>query len=143
MLRSVEGELYVTGDNSKLQLGIDRKIKRRVSPSAIEFDTPGEKILIAQANGYFNVVYSEYGQVYSWGDNTHGQLGTEDMDSQARPINITKNLGLKSDESVVQISLGPDSTILLLNNGQYISFGNNQFSQLGLNNSNKQILKPE
>lgn len=83
LLRSVEGELYVTGDNSKLQLGIDRKIKRRISPSAIEFDTPGEKILIAQANGFFNIVYSEYGQVYSWGDNSHGQLGTEDQVSYA------------------------------------------------------------
>lgn len=83
LLRSVEGELYVTGDNSKLQLGIDRKIKRRISPSAIEFDTPGEKILIAQANGFFNIVYSEYGQVYSWGDNSHGQLGTDDQVSYA------------------------------------------------------------
>lgn len=83
LLRSVEGELYVTGDNSKLQLGIDRKIKRRISPSAIEFDTPGEKILIAQANGFFNIVYSEYGQVYSWGDNSHAQLGTEDQVSYA------------------------------------------------------------
>lgn len=83
LLRSVEGELYVTGDNSKLQLGIDRKIKRRISPSAIEFDTPEEKILIAQANGFFNIVYSEYGQVYSWGDNSHGQLGTEDQVSYA------------------------------------------------------------
>lgn len=80
-MRSVEGEVFVTGDNSKLQLGIDKKIKRRSSPSLVQFDHENEKTLIAQANGYFNVVYTEFGNIYAWGDNSYGQLGTNDFDS--------------------------------------------------------------
>lgn len=74
LFRSVDGQLFVTGDNSKFQLGIDSRIKRRVSPTAIQFDSE-DKVLIAQAQGYFNVAYTEFGNVYTWGDNSQGQLG--------------------------------------------------------------------
>jgi alpha-tubulin suppressor-like RCC1 family protein len=47
LMRSVEGEVFVTGDNSKMQLGIDKKIKRRSSPSLVQFDHENEKTLIA------------------------------------------------------------------------------------------------
>lgn len=72
MFRSVEGEVFVTGDNSKYQLGIGKKIKRRISPTAIILQDSQEKILLAQAQGFHNVIYTEYGNVYSWGDNNHG-----------------------------------------------------------------------
>ncbi len=72
LFRSVEGQLYVTGDNSKFQLGIDSRVKRRVSPTAVNFENPDDKVLLASAQGYFNVVYTEFGNVYTWGDNSSG-----------------------------------------------------------------------
>ncbi len=47
LFRSVDGTLFVTGDNSKFQLGIGHKIKRRVSPTMISFDNEDEKVLLA------------------------------------------------------------------------------------------------
>ena len=47
LFRSVDGEVFVTGDNQKCQLGIGKKIKRRISPTAIQLDDPNEKILLA------------------------------------------------------------------------------------------------
>ena len=49
LFRSVEGEVFVTGDNSKYQLGIGKKIKRRISPTAIQLEDMQEKVLLAQA----------------------------------------------------------------------------------------------
>jgi alpha-tubulin suppressor-like RCC1 family protein len=72
LFRSVEGEVFVTGDNSKCQLGIGKKIKRRISPTAIQLEDPNEKVLLAQARGFHCLIYTEYGNLYSWGDNTYG-----------------------------------------------------------------------
>ena len=138
----MEGEVFVTGDNSKMQLGIDKKIKRRVSPSNIQFDQENEKALIAQANGFFNVVYTEFGNVYAWGDNQYGQLGTGNTEPQSRPFNVTKGLRLAEDESIVQISLSADATMLLLNNGQYISYGGNKYGKLAVNAMEEVVLTP-
>lgn len=44
---------------------------------------------------------------------------------------------------MVQISLSPDSTILLLNNGQYIAFGNNKYNKLGVSSSEEVITQPQ
>jgi alpha-tubulin suppressor-like RCC1 family protein len=46
VFRSVEGDIYVTGDNSKGQLGIEKKIKRRTSPTAVQLQDVDEKVLL-------------------------------------------------------------------------------------------------
>ncbi len=63
LFRSVEGDLFVTGDNHKGQLGIGKKIKRRTSPTSISLQDPEEKILLASARGCHNIIYTEYGNM--------------------------------------------------------------------------------
>jgi alpha-tubulin suppressor-like RCC1 family protein len=54
-------------------------------------------------------------------------LGTGSTEQVKLPVNITDKLGLKSSETVVQISLGFKHAVLLLNSGESIAFGSNEF----------------
>ena len=132
LIRSLEGELFAVGNNKKGQLGLGKKIKRRMSPTLIPWEDSKEKVLLAAAQGYHNVVYTEYGNIYCWGDNTYGQLGTGDYESRDLPYDITDEFDLKNEESIVTISLGRDHSTVLLNTGQCFAWGSNSFFQLGI-----------
>lgn len=132
LFRSISGEIFTTGNNSKGQLGIDIKIKRRTSPTAISLQDSNEKTLLACANGYHNIIYTEYGKLYSWGDNSYGQLGTGDFEDKDIPFEITDNLEFKEDKQIIQISLGKDHSAILLNDGKVFTWGNNNYFQLGI-----------
>ena len=65
------------------------------------------------------------GTVWAWGDNTYGQLGTEDNIPQATPVQVT------SLENVMDIALGYYNTTCVKNDGTVWTFGNNSNGQLG------------
>ena len=46
------------------------------------------------------------GDLYTWGQNEKGELGTGDLEDRASPVNITASLNLAYDEEVVLIEAG-------------------------------------
>lgn len=50
-----------------------------------------QRILKIDSGGYHNVVFSEMGKIYSWGDNSYGQLGTGDTKKRSIPFEISRN----------------------------------------------------
>jgi len=71
------------------------------------------------------IVLLKNGDVYSFGNNTNGQLGLGHFDNQNVPV---KN----SLTKVKQISCGATHAMVLLVNGIVYSFGNNTNGQLGV-----------
>jgi alpha-tubulin suppressor-like RCC1 family protein len=68
------------------------------------------------------------GTVWSWGDDTSGQLGNAPSDSPVtRPVNT---IGLGS--GIIQLSAGGARVLALKSNGTVLAWGNNQLSQLGI-----------
>ena len=67
------------------------------------------------------------GNVYAWGDNTHGQLGLGDETEVATP----KKLAIAN---VRQISVGEDHTLFLQMNGTVYATGNYKHNKLGIYN---------
>jgi alpha-tubulin suppressor-like RCC1 family protein len=65
------------------------------------------------------------GKVFSFGDNTFGQLGTNSFIETHLPMFIMNNIN--------KISTGCYHSLLLTNNNQVYSFGSNSNGQLGLN----------
>ena len=65
------------------------------------------------------------GTVWTWGDNTNGQLGTGDNISKASPIKVT------ALEEIIDISAGNGNTVCVKKDGTVWSFGNNAYGQLG------------
>lgn len=47
------------------------------------------------------MAYTEFGNIYTWGDNSHGQLGIGNMEMVHNVQNITDKIGLKNQETVV------------------------------------------
>jgi alpha-tubulin suppressor-like RCC1 family protein len=80
------------------------------------------------ATGSFHsVVLKEDGSVWTFGENTYGQLGTGQTLSRKRPTQIeTTNI------PAVCVAAGISHTGIILQNGQALVFGLNQTGQIGL-----------
>jgi hypothetical protein len=71
------------------------------------------------------------GQVYTWGNNLNAQLGNDDLDYLAKPT-LVENL-----QDVIAIGQGSAAkhSIVLKEDGSVWSWGDNEFGQLGIGNS--------
>ncbi|XP_012937764.1 uncharacterized protein LOC101851545 [Aplysia californica] len=77
------------------------------------------------------VVLGRDGEVMSWGNGSHGQLGLGSEESQCVPTTV--QIG---EESVVfnDVECGVDGTMLISDVGGVFACGNNEHNKLGLNN---------
>lgn len=79
---------------------------------------------------HHTVVLTLSGEVYTFGSNQYGQLGTGDLQAYAGPVQI------KVSGMISQIAAGSNHTVLLTVKGVVYTFGNHQvwervrFSQL-------------
>jgi hypothetical protein len=65
------------------------------------------------------------GQVWTWGENTYGQLGTRNYADSATPVQVSNLSG------VTQVAAGEDHTVALTGEGQVWAWGLNMDGQLG------------
>ncbi|XP_022256417.1 secretion-regulating guanine nucleotide exchange factor-like isoform X1 [Limulus polyphemus] len=76
-------------------------------------------------------------EVVSWGANSHGQLGQSHTEDVRSPQKIT-NLSIVMS-AVTSVTGGGGHTLLLLDDGQAFSCGNNEKGQLGLGSEEQHI----
>lgn len=144
LFRTIEGKIFSVGNNSKGQLGIESKVKRRTALTLVSFPDPNEKVLLAASQGNHNLVYTEYGRIYSWGDNSRGQLGTGNLTPAFTPANISANFDIREEDSVVALSCGKFHSMMLLTSGISWAWGANSSWQLGvLVNTQDDLLLPK
>ncbi|WP_245597488.1 hypothetical protein [Meiothermus cerbereus] len=78
------------------------------------------------AGGYFSAAIKPNGEVWSWGDNTYGQLGRATTGtSDSTPAWVSPS------DDVVSLSLGEYHAIALTNDGRVVTVGRDDFGQLG------------
>lgn len=70
-------------------------------------------------------------QVYAWGQNNCGQVGSSISTNQGAPRQVNSNLAGKK---VVYISCGQTSTMAVIENGEVYGWGYNGVGQLGIGN---------
>jgi alpha-tubulin suppressor-like RCC1 family protein len=78
-------------------------------------------------------VLTNCGEVYAWGYNYWGQIGNGCNNDQSIPFKVN---GF-NDERVVMISCGWSHSMALTECGHVYSWGNNEFGQLGIGNTEK------
>lgn len=96
-----------------------------MSPKLIA-DLASANVKSVAAGQNFSLVLLENGDVYSFGNNSFGQLGQGNWTQLASPTKI-ENL-----PSIKAIAAGATHALLLTTDGDVLSFGNNAYGQLGL-----------
>ncbi|XP_026063010.1 probable E3 ubiquitin-protein ligase HERC4 isoform X1 [Carassius auratus] len=123
-----DGQVFVWGDNSHGQLGLEKD--HPGSPSAQHVKSlSGVPLAQISAGGDHSFGLSLSGVVFGWGKNSAGQLGLGDTTDRHVPT-VVKSLNRKK---TVSISCGGEHTATLSKGGTVFTFGSGVSGQLGHN----------
>lgn len=124
----------------------DKKVEENNPPSDVERDTPRvaplspQKVSLPTSSPvvqiacglHHTVILTLAGEVYTFGSNQYGQLGTGDLQPVMGPFQV------KVQGQISQIAAGSNHTVLLTSKGIVYTFGNYQVS-LGIFNCNSHL----
>ncbi len=131
-LRS-DGVVYAWGDNANGQLGRDWTATP-FSNVPVQVTFPGlpvnRRIARVAAGGQFSVAVDTAGNVWTWGDNTYGQLGDNSQVTRFTPVQIPGISGVED------IAAGENHVLALLSDDTVWAWGYNLRGQLGVGDAN-------
>ena len=78
--------------------------------------------------------------LYSWGDNSDGQLGVGDTLDRLEPTEITNRFGLNPAETFAKLATGDGHSVVLTSDYRVFAWGQNSYGQLGNNGSVDELL---
>ncbi|MEL6205182.1 MAG: Ig-like domain-containing protein, partial [Pseudomonadota bacterium] len=125
------GELFAWGFNSTGQLGLGDE-EERLTPTLVE--ALSDEVVVAVSSGTsFTLVLTADGQVYGFGTNRDGQLGSPDgLDPNGEPLNEVLSpvlvAGLPSD--IVAITADTNTSYAVTSDGRVFGWGEARFGQL-------------
>lgn len=118
------GRVFCWGTNERGQIGTGQRIDAW-SPARVVLPAGVYAVAVA-AGGSDTCVISANGDLYCWGANGSGQIGTSNGQDQLLPTRIT---GL--DGPVVAVAVMDDAICALLRSGSVTCWGDNGVGQLG------------
>ena len=92
-----------------------------------------ETVVAISAGGTFDLALTAGGEIYGWGSNNFGQLGSYNTQYQPEPVLIGK--GEIGTRMVTAIAAGSDHALALAADGRVYAWGSNQYGALGIGNS--------
>ena len=100
---------------------------RLLSASPSKFNLSGDEIMSMVGGQNHSMILTKSGAVFTYGDNTYGQLGTGDTRSIDSPTSITTAF----EGKVVQIAALGNHSLALTEDGRIYSWGQNNHGQVG------------
>ena len=100
---------------------------RLLSASPSKFNLGGDEIMSMVGGQNHSMILTKSGAVFTYGDNTYGQLGTGDTRSIDSPTSITTAF----EGKVVQIAALGNHSLALTEDGRIYSWGQNNHGQVG------------
>ncbi|XP_034025289.1 probable E3 ubiquitin-protein ligase HERC6 isoform X2 [Thalassophryne amazonica] len=123
------GHVYSWGTGQDGQLGLFPNPETSIKPRQVPIPLPVPVIQVACGNVH-SLALTKGGDVFSWGLNSHGQLGLrKEVRTQYSPVLVASLSGIP----VIQISAGGAHSLALTLSGLVYCCGANKFGQLGLN----------
>ena len=130
-----QGKVYTWGANSIGQLGKGTTDDSNVPICISDISgniLNGKNIVEISAGGNHTVVLDDQGKVYTWGNNSHGQLGNETNEASLAPICISDISGnILKGKNIISISAGESYTLAIDEQGKVYSWGWNRYGELG------------
>ena len=122
---SSDGQVYAWGDNTHGQIGDGTRAGRTLPTGTA---APAD-VLFTQATAGRNhtAALDATGRIWTWGDNSDGQLGRGTVGGD----DSTPGLAATGDTRFTQINAGDDHTIALDTTGHVWTWGNDTYGQLG------------
>jgi alpha-tubulin suppressor-like RCC1 family protein len=122
------GQVYMWGTNDFGQLG-QGDTRSRFEPTLIrDLQDLGIHIMDVALGAHHVIALSTRGNVYSWGYNANGQLGTWDTINRALPVRVKKRE--PGFLFVSTISAGAYHSVAVSDRGDIYTFGSNRNGQL-------------
>lgn len=113
-------------ENQNAITDVDRDTPRVAPLPPQKVSLPSSSPVIQIACGlHHTVVLTQSGEVFTFGSNQYGQLGTGDLLPYNGPVQV------KLNSFIVQVAAGSNHTILLSSRGVVYTFGNHLKGQLG------------
>ena len=139
---SSHGDLFSLGLNSRGQLGLGDILPQ--TQLTLVKALAGIKTLFIACGHWHNLALSEFGDVYSWGWNEHGQLGhSTDTPVVAIPTLIELPPKDQDDVNFVSIGCGERHSVAISEGGSVYTWGWNKYGQLGRRTSGDVAKKPQ
>ncbi len=129
-----DGTVWAYGDNRYGQTGA--KVNYSDKATKVEFPVGTASIIAIAAGDEFSVALDAGGNVWTWGYNANGRLGTGTADSSvhAEPTKVLSN--------IVKIDAGLSEVIALDKNGYAYTWGKNNGGSLGIIGTNADQYSP-
>ena len=126
-----DGTVAAWGFNSSGQLGNSNNTSSNVPVAVTKTGALLNKTVVAVAAGYnHSLARCSDGTVITWGGNAYGQLGNNTINNSNVPVNITTS-GELNGRTVLFLVGGSDHSIGLCSDGSLVSWGRNNYGQLG------------
>jgi len=122
-----DGTVRVCGNNQSGQFGLNDLVNRSTVVSVLGISSQAIAVACGQ---YHTAILMDDGTVRVCGRNNNGQLGQNDLITRSTVVSV---LGISSQAIAIQCGLA--HTAILMNNGTVRVCGNNQFGQLGVNDT--------
>lgn len=123
------GTVMTWGANKRGQIG-DGQLTSTTMPYVVTSLKHRPVVSISCGENHTIVLTAE-GNLYSWGDNSQGQLGLSDTTNRLRPEAIKTLRSVKT----VKIATGGAHSMFVASNGLLFACGSNSHGQLGLQNA--------
>ncbi|XP_054161076.1 E3 ISG15--protein ligase Herc6-like, partial [Oppia nitens] len=138
--------LYSCGLNVWGELGNGCRDFETNKPMIVEINAKNDLILDVSCGSYHTLIvtqnnYNNNNEVYGWGKNKFGQIGSRDTTCDA--INTPEKIEFNGNYCIKCVHCFEQSSFALTMDGQVFSWGQNRSQQLGLNSSNDFIVKPQ
>uniref|UniRef100_A0A4W3I9N5 HECT and RLD domain containing E3 ubiquitin protein ligase 3 n=1 Tax=Callorhinchus milii TaxID=7868 RepID=A0A4W3I9N5_CALMI len=122
------GQVFAWGAGKDGQLGIDSMEETVRKPRLVK-SLSGHEVTQVTCGSWHCMALTKDGQLFAWGQNTHGQLGLgQGISSQSNPQCLKTLVGIP----LAQITAGGAHSFALSLSGAVFSWGRNHCGQLGL-----------
>ncbi|XP_061649320.1 RCC1 and BTB domain-containing protein 1 isoform X4 [Phyllopteryx taeniolatus] len=151
LLVTEDGDLFAWGHNGYSQLG-NGTTNQGLAPVLVSTNLLNRKVIEVACGSHHSVALTEFGEVYAWGYNNCGQVGSGSTATQPHPRRVS---GCLQNKTAVGVVCGQTSSMAVVDNGEIVcgyahslaltdegvlyAWGANTYGQLGTGNKSNQL----